>query len=358
TDTVARFGGDEFAILQTLVADHKEGAVALASRILEALGELYDLDGHKVAIGASIGIALAPEDGTEAEQLLRNADLGLYRVKSAGRNGFRFFEPAMEAEARSRHALERDLREAALRGEFELHYQTIVDFATRQVCGAEALVRWRHPQHGLILPDRFISLAEEIGVISQLGEWIVRRACAEAARWPPHVRLAINLSPLKSPRGDLPATIARALDESGLPPHRLELEITESVLLEPNDQNFVTLRRLKELGVSIVLDDFGTGYSSLTYLHMFPFDKIKIDKSFVHKLSTSAECAAIVCAVVGLGGSLGIETVAEGVETAEQFALLRVAGCSQARGYLFSRPVPVAQLDFTELDAPRIERAA
>jgi diguanylate cyclase (GGDEF)-like protein/PAS domain S-box-containing protein len=354
TDTVARFGGDEFAILQT----QKEGAVTLAKRILEAINEPFDLDGYKAAIGASIGIARAPDDGASADELLKNADLALYRVKSTGRNAFRFFEAKMETEARSRHALENDLRAALARGEFELHYQTIVAFATRRVCGAEALARWRHPELGIIPPDQFIPIAEETGLIVGLGEWIIRRACAEAAHWPAHIRLAINLSPLQFGKSDLAAIVSGALLDSGLAPQRLELEITESVLLQHNEDNLATLHRLKQLGVSIVLDDFGTGYSSLTYLHMFPFDKIKIDKSFVHKLSTSAECAAIVCAVVGLGGSLGIETVAEGVETNEQFALLRVAGCSQAQGYLFSRPVPATELVFADAEILRIERAA
>jgi diguanylate cyclase (GGDEF)-like protein/PAS domain S-box-containing protein len=358
TDTVARFGGDEFAVLQTLAQDQKEDAIALATRILDAINRPYDLDGHRASISASIGIALAPQDGASADELLKNADLALYQVKSAGRNGFRFFEPKMETDARSRHALENDLRAAIARGEFELHYQTIVGFATRRVCGAEALVRWRHPQLGVIAPDHFIPIAEETGLIVPLGEWIIRRACAEAANWPAHVRLAINLSPLQFGKGDLAEIVACALAESGLAPQRLELEITESVLLAQDESNLATLHRLKRHGVSIVLDDFGTGYSSLTYLHMFPFDKIKIDKSFVHKLSTSAECAAIVCAVIGLGGSLGIATVAEGVETAEQFALLRVAGCSQAQGYLFSRPVPAPELDFSEADDSQIVRAA
>jgi diguanylate cyclase (GGDEF)-like protein len=359
TDTVARFGGDEFAVLQTLPADQREGAVALANHILAAVNEPYDLDGHKVSIGASIGIALAPDDGTSADELLKNADLALYRVKAQGRNSFRFFEAKMEIEARSRHALESDLREALERNEFELHYQTIVEFATRSVCGAEALVRWRHPELGLVPPDQFIPIAEETGLIVQLGDWIIRRACADAANWPPEVKLAINLSPVQFGKSDLGATVADALAESGLTPQRLELEITESVLLKQNDQTLETLHRLKRLGVSIVLDDFGTGYSSLTYLHMFPFDKIKIDKSFVHELSSSSECAAIICAVIGLGASLGIGTVAEGVETGEQFALLRVAGCSQAQGYLFSRPVPAAELTFADATgAMRIEHAA
>jgi diguanylate cyclase (GGDEF)-like protein/PAS domain S-box-containing protein len=346
TDMAARFGGDEFAILQTLVADQKDGAVILANRTLETINEPYDLDGNSVSIGASIGIALAPDDGVSAEQLLKNADLGLYRVKSAGRNGFRFFEPRMETEALSRHALESDLREALSRNEFDLHYQTIVEFGTQAVCGVEALVRWRHPELGVILPDQFIPLAEETGLIVPLGEWVLRKACADSVSWPSHIKVAINLSPVQFGKGDLAEIVRTALGDSGLSPERLELEITESVLLKPNEDNLDTLRRLKSLGLSIVLDDFGTGYSSLTYLHMFPFDKIKIDKSFVHELPSSAECAAIVCAVIGLGSSLGIGTVAEGVETQEQFALLRVAGCRQAQGYLFSHPVPAAELTF------------
>ncbi len=359
TDTVARFGGDEFAVLQTHAADQKEDAVTLAHHILATINEPYELDGHKVSIGASIGIALAPDDGTDADELLKNADLALYRVKAAGRNGFLFFEREMETEARSRHALESDLREALAREQFELHYQTIVEFATRGVCGGEALVRWRHPELGVIPPDRFIPIAEETGLIVPLGDWIIRRACADAVTWPSHVKLAINLSPTQFGKSDLAATVASALADSGLAPQRLELEITESVLLKQDDHNLETLHRIKRLGVSVVLDDFGTGYSSLTYLHMFPFDKIKIDKSFVHELSSSAECAAIVCAVIGLGASLGIGTVAEGVETGEQFALLRVAGCSQAQGYLFSRPVPAGQLDFAPLAAlARVNRAA
>ena len=357
-DTVARFGGDEFALLQTLGADQKNGAIVLANRLLATISEPYDLDGHKVSIGASIGIALAPDDGSSAAQLLKNADLSMYRVKSSGRNGFRFFEPKMEAEARSRQALESDLREAIAANEFELHYQTIVEFSTQRVCGVEALARWRHPELGVVLPDRFIPLAEETGLILPLGEWILRKACLDAVAWPAHVKIAINLSPVQFGRGDPAEVVSSALAQSGLAPERLELEITESVLLEHNEENLGKLRRLKGLGVSIVLDDFGTGYSSLTYLHMFPFDKIKIDKSFVHELSSSAECAAIVCAVVGLGGSLGIATVAEGVETREQFALLRVAGCSQAQGYLFSRPVPAAELSFADPPARRIVRAA
>jgi EAL domain-containing protein (putative c-di-GMP-specific phosphodiesterase class I) len=231
-------------------------------------------------------------------------------------------------------------------------------FATRRACGAEAQVRWHHPELGMIGPDRFIPIAEETGLIVPLGEWIIRRACAEAANWPAHVRLSVNLSPAQFGKSDLAEIVSEALADSGLAAQRLELEITESVLLQQDESNLATLHRLKRLGVSIVLDDFGTGYSSLTYLHMFPFDKIKIDKSFVHKLATSAECAAIVCAVIGLGGSLGIATVAEGVETSDQFALLRVAGCSQAQGYLFSHPVPVAELDFTEADDSPVVRAA
>jgi len=349
SDTVARLGGDEFAILQTAESEQKESAIEFASRILQALTEPYVLDGYKVMIGTSIGIALAPENGTEPDQLLRNADLALYRTKAQGRNGYRFFEPWMEEEARSRRALEGDLRNAVARSEFELYYQTVIDLRTQEVCGTEALVRWHHPMRGLVGPDQFISLAEETGLIIPLGEWILRQACADAAHWPAHIKVAVNLSAVQFGKGDLLDIVTRALADADLQPERLELEVTESILLRNNGENVAILNELKSLGVSIVLDDFGTGYSSLSYLQMFPFDKLKIDKSFVAELSNRAECAAIVCAVIGLGRSLGIGTTAEGVETREQYELLRAAGCREAQGYLLSRPVPIAQL---VLDSP------
>ena len=347
TDVVSRLGGDEFAILQTVEGDPREAAVALADRLLEAVTAPYELGGQHATIGTSIGIALAPDHGDDGDQLLIRADLALYRAKSEGRNGYRFFEGAMEAEVRARRAIEVDLRAAVERGEFELHYQTVVDITTQEPRAAEALVRWRHPQRGLIGPVQFITLAEETGLIVPLGEWILRQACRDAANWPSHLKVAVNLSAMQFRKGDLSAIVARTLAETGLSPDRLELEITETVLLQKDAGNLAVLHQLKDLGVSIVLDDFGTGYSSLSYLKMFPFDKIKIDRSFVEELASRADCSAIVSAVISLGRSLDIGTVAEGVETAEQVALLRAAGCREAQGYFFSRPVPVADLSFT-----------
>jgi diguanylate cyclase (GGDEF)-like protein len=346
-DTVARLGGDEFALLQAVEGDQRESAIVLASRLLDTISAPYDVDGHKIIIGTSIGIVLAPDDGSDVDQLMKHADLALYRAKSEGRNGYRLFEPSMDAEARSRHALQADLRNAVERNQFELHYQTVFDIDARKPCAAEALVRWRHPQRGLIQPGEFIQLAEEIGMIVPLGEWIVRQACKEAAAWPAEIKVAVNLSPAQFRNCNLIEIVAGALVDSGLPPERLELEITESVLLQKNVNNLSALHQLKSLGVSIVLDDFGTGYSSLSYLRMFPFDKIKIDRSFVGELSNRADCAAIVCAITGLGRGLGIVTTAEGVETEEQLGLLRAAGVDQVQGFLLGRPRPVTELNLS-----------
>jgi len=346
SDTVGRLGGDEFAILQAVDCDQREEALRLANRLMEDITAPYEIEGHRVIIGISVGVALAPEHGMEADQLLKHVDLALYRAKSDGRNSYRFFEQSMDAEVRLRRALELDLRRAVSQNEFELHYQILVDMAARKACGVEALVRWRHPQHGLIPPDRFIPLAEETGMIQPLGEWIVRQACADAGRWPTHIKLAVNLSPVQFTTGNLVNVITDALLASRLAPDRLELEITESVLLQGNAGNLATLHQLKSLGLSVVLDDFGTGYSSLSYLQLFPFDKIKIDKSFVAKLSSRHDCAAIVCAITGLARTLSIDTIAEGVESPEQLALLCAAGCTQAQGFLFGHPRPTDELDF------------
>jgi diguanylate cyclase (GGDEF)-like protein len=356
-DHVARFGGDEFVLLQTAQrdqADHRGSAIALADRILAAITQPYDLDGRRVVIGLSIGITLAPEDGCDADALIRNADLALYTAKSEGRNRYRFFEAAMEAQARERRELEADLRNAIAREEFELYYQTIIDAASGACCGAEALIRWHHPERGLIAPGQFIGLAEDSGLIVPLGEWILRKACADAANWPPHLNVAVNLSPMQFKQSNLLDVLRSALRESGLTPQRLELEITETVLIEKNEENLAVLHQLKDLGASIVLDDFGIGYSSMRYLQIFPIDKIKIDKSFIQSMPNHSDSVAIVCAIAGLARNLDIETTAEGVETAEQFALLRSAGCQLAQGYLFSRPVPVAKLTFEGPDAARI----
>jgi diguanylate cyclase (GGDEF)-like protein len=353
-DTVGRLGGDEFAILQVVKSDARTEASALAHRLIDAIGTPYEIEGHPVVIGISMGIAIAPADGNESSMLLKHADLALYRAKSDGRNCFRFYESQMDAAVQLRRALEVDLGNALARREFELHYQTVMAASTREPCGAEALVRWRHPRRGLMGPDQFIPLAEEIGLIDALGEWILRTACAEAAAWPAHVKIAINLSPAQFRRGDLAGIITSALDHSGLAADRLELEITESVLLQKSEGNLATLHAIKRLGASIVLDDFGTGYSSLGYLRMFPFDKIKIDRVFVQELASRSDCAAIVCAITGLARSLNIVTTAEGVETEEQLSLVRAAGCNQVQGFLFGKPGPASALPWV----PAISRRA
>jgi diguanylate cyclase (GGDEF)-like protein len=344
-DVVARFGGDEFAILCSSDGHRCEGAAALADRLLAIVSEPYDLDGRRVTIGTSIGIAFAPNDGADADVLIKNADLALYKAKSEGGDRYRLFEPSMEAQARERQELEDDLRRAIARDEFELHYQTIVDLE-KQVCrGVEALLRWRHPSRGLLVPGRFIDVAEDSGLIVPLGERILRKACADAVTWPSHIKLAVNLAPAQFEQGGLLAMLQSALAQSGLPPERLKLEITETVLLG-SDHILALLNEIKRLGVSVVLDDFGIGYSSLKYLQMFPIDEIKIDKSFIQSMTTRLDCAAIVGVIAELGRSLDIDTTAEGVETFEQFIFLRTCGCKLAQGYFFSRPVPARDLSF------------
>jgi diguanylate cyclase (GGDEF)-like protein/PAS domain S-box-containing protein len=343
TDTAARFGGDEFAVLQAPL-DKPQDAARLASRLLEALSAPYDVDGQQLVVGASIGISLAPQDATDADALLRTADIALYHAKSGGRGMHRFFEASMSADVQARRALETDLRRALAEDQFELWYQPVVDLPTSRISGCEALLRWRHPTRGLVLPSEFIPVAEEIGLIVPLGEWALRRACAEAVGWPPDLKVAVNLSPVQFRQRTLATTVALALAASGLAPHRLELEITESVLLLDNEANLATLRQLQALGTRISLDDFGTGYSSLSYLRSFPFDKIKIDRSFVADLEQSSDCTAIVRAVTTLGKSLGMTTVAEGVETPLQLERLRAEGCREAQGYLFSRPLPAREI--------------
>jgi predicted signal transduction protein with EAL and GGDEF domain len=288
---------------------------------------------------------LAPEHGMTPEQLLANADLALYQSKSAGRNGYRVFDARMEAKARERRAIELDLRHALQRDEFELLYQPVVNIATGACSGMEALLRWNRGDE-IVPPTKFIPIAEDIGLIGSIGEWAIRKACNDAMAWPAHIRLAVNLSPLQFGKGDLKEIVLGALIVSGFPPHRLDLEVTESVLLEGNEKNLEILRSLKDIGVQIALDDFGTGYSSLTYLSMFPFNKVKIDRSFVSGMVDRPDCAAIVCSIINLGHNLNMTTVAEGVETDEQLIMLRVAGCFEAQGYLFSRPGPMSELRF------------
>jgi diguanylate cyclase (GGDEF)-like protein len=358
TDTVARLGGDEFAVLATAEGDQREAAIVTANRLLEAVSASYAFDGHRLDIATSIGIALAPEHGTDVDQLIKSADLALYKAKLGGRNTYRLFETAMGADADARRTLEIDLRNALAQDEFELHYHPIVDIRTNEITNVEALIRWRHPERGAIAPADFIPLAEESGLINPIGEWVLRRACADAARWPPQFKVAANLSPVQFRRGNLADTISGILTESGLSPERLMLEITESVLMQGSTENFETLHQLRKLGISIVLDDFGTGYSSLSYLRLFPFDQIKIDRSFVSELSSNADCAAIVSAVANLGRNLHVDTVAEGVETEDQLVLARAAGCTHAQGFLFGRPCPVSELDFTRLAMRRRQKQA
>jgi len=346
TDVLARLGGDEFAVLQSGAADQSVSAGNLAARMVETVAEPFEIDESEVVIGASIGIAQAPADGVESSEMMKKADLALYRQKSEGRNGYRFFDAEMMAQADARHQLANDLRNAISNDELEVHYQPIIDAKTRDPCGMEALVRWRHPRRGNVPPAEFIPLAEESGLIIPIGEWVLQRACADAARLPPHIRVAINLSPIQFKTANLFGVILCALVESGLPPERLELEITESVLIESHISILPVIQKLRNLGISIALDDFGTGYSSLSYLTMFPFDKIKIDQSFTQNITKRSEYAAIVSSVLALGRSLDIAITAEGVETEEQFGLLRAAGVSLVQGYLFGRPCPLSQLDF------------
>jgi diguanylate cyclase (GGDEF)-like protein len=337
-DLVARLGGDEFAIVQ-LGAGQPEAAEALAARIVDMVGRTYVVDGHMLNVGASVGVALAHADGLTAEALLKNADLALYRAKADGRGVFRFFEPDMDARMQARRSLEIDLRRALAMKEFELAYQPQVRVEDGAVTGFEALIRWRHPQRGMVSPADFIPLAEEIGLIAPIGEWVVRTACLEAARWPSTVSLAVNLSPVQFRGAKLVGTITSALAHSGLEAHRLELEITEGALLEDADAALTVLNALRDLGVRISMDDFGTGYSSLSYLQKFPFTKIKIDQSFVRRIDQSADCSAIVRAVIALGRSLGMKTTAEGVETDAQFEHIRAEGCTEIQGYLTGRPM-------------------
>jgi diguanylate cyclase (GGDEF)-like protein len=344
-DTVARLGGDEFAIVQAGTDLQASESSSLAERLVEILGAPYVIQGHQLNIGVSIGIAFAPNDGEDPDQLLKNADMALYRAKEDGRGTYRFFEPGMDARAQARRLLEIDLRAALTRDEFEVHYQPIHDLNTDQITAFEGLIRWKHPLRGMISPMDFIPLAEETGLITQLGDWILRKACMDAAGWSREVRVAVNLSPVQFKNSNLVQSVISALAASGLAPERLELEITESVLLQDSEATLAALHKLRSFGVKISMDDFGTGYSSLSYLRSFPFDKIKIDRSFVQELATRDDSMAIVRAVTGLGKSLGISIVAEGVETNEQLGLLRTEGCTEVQGFLFSRPRPAQDVE-------------
>ena len=328
TDTVARLGGDELVIIQSAVVG-ATSTEALARRLVDLLGRTYINDGQLLSIGASVGIALAPGDGTDADQLLKQADLALYQAKLAGRDTYRFFEPCMDTLMQARRQLELDMRQGLARREFELYYQPRLDLKDDELVGCEALIRWAHPQHGQMAPLDFIPLAEEIGLIVPIGEWVIRQACRDAASWPLPLSVAVNVSPAQFKSERLLETIVSALASSGPPATRLEVEITEGVLLHENEATLRTLHRMRDLGVRVSMDDFGTGYSSLTYLRSFPFDKIKIDRSFVMEMQQTPDGDAIIRAVSGKGRSLGMTTVAEGVETAEQMARIRAEGCTE-----------------------------
>ncbi|KAB1074285.1 putative bifunctional diguanylate cyclase/phosphodiesterase [Methylobacterium planeticum] len=357
-DLVARLGGDEFVVVLADPGPEPERAArAVAERIIAMVGRPVDLDGQSAQIGVSIGIAIAPRDGRDAGTLFRHADIALYRAKAAGRNTHCFYEAGMSALLASRNRLELDLRQAVSAGEFQLQYQPALDLGRRTVSGCEALVRWVHPRRGLIGPGEFIPLAEETGLIVPLGAWILHEACREAAAWPDALRVAVNVSAVQFERPGLEHNVAAALAVSGLAPNRLELEITESVLMRDSEAVIACLHRLRALGVRIALDDFGTGYSSLGYLRRFPFDRIKIDRSFISEID-ARETAAIVRAIVSLGGDLGARITAEGVETPDQLNFVHRMGCQEMQGYLLSCPLPVPELRCFLARTPALERAA
>ena len=335
-DTVARLGGDEFAVLMADIRGPADVAV-LAERVVATLAEPVALDGHEIAVTASIGAALLPADGEDPVSLLRNADIALYRAKAEGRNRFRLFEPAMEERLRQRKFVEAGLRTALAVGQLEVHYQPQVAAGSGRLLGHEALLRWRHPERGLILPGEFVPVAEETGLIVPIGAWVIRQACRDLIRWP-GLRVSVNLSPVQFRQDGLVETVREALAENGVQPARLELEVTESVLIGNTEEAAAVLARLRALGVRLAMDDFGTGYSSLSYLERFAFDKLKVDRSFIHELASSESKRAIVRAVLDLGRGLGMETCAEGVETEEQRELLAREGCAVVQGFLFGRP--------------------
>jgi diguanylate cyclase (GGDEF)-like protein/PAS domain S-box-containing protein len=356
TDTIARMGGDEFVIVQAPIADPSE-ATSLAQQIIEWMSEPYTIDGHQANVGASIGIAVSPGDGSNSDKLLRNADLALYRAKADGRGTFRFFESGMDEQMQSRRIMEQDLRKALSSGEFELYYQPVVSLESNEISGFEALIRWNHPERGLVAPATFIPLAEEIGFIVPLGEWVIRQACITAAQWPDHLQVAVNISAAQFRGSGLMQVIINALATSGLHPTRLEIEITETVLLQDKEATLAVLHQLRALGIRIAMDDFGTGYSSLTYLQCFPFDKIKIDRSFVEDIADNAGSLNIVRAVAALANGMGMAATAEGVETREQLDKITAEGCTEMQGYLFSRPLPAHEIERLFL-APRATETA
>jgi diguanylate cyclase (GGDEF)-like protein len=343
TDRIARLGGDEFAILQMSSAQ-PSSSIGVAQRIIEVVGKPFCIDGHDVTVGASVGIAVARPGEMDTESFLKSADLAMYNAKSEGRGTYRMFDSEMDVIVQARRILERDMRTALAQDGFKLFYQPLVNLQTNKVTAFEALMRWEHPERGMVPPSEFIPVAEEMGLIVHLGEWALRRACADAVGWPSEICVSVNLSPLQFAKGNLVSTIVSSLASSGLPAKRLELEITESVLLEKSERNISILAQLRELGVRISMDDFGTGYSSIGYLRSFPFDKIKIDQSFVRDLLVDKGSLAIVRAIAGLGVSFGMTTTAEGVETEEQMRCLNREGCIEVQGFLYSKPIPADEI--------------
>ena len=343
TDVAARLGGDEFAVIQTAVKRPSD-TTQLVERIYQAIREPYDCAGHLVTTDASIGIALAPDDGADLDQLLKNADLAMYGAKADGRRTYRFFEVGMDERVKTRRLLELELRQAIMDGGFEVFYQPLLNLQDNKISGCEALLRWRHPKRGMISPSEFIPIAEETGLINALGDWVLSTACIEAASWPDHIRIAVNVSPIQFKSQTLALNVATALAVSGLSACRLELEITEAVLIRDDEAALALLHQLRELGVRIALDDFGTGYSSLSYLQRFPFDKIKIDRCFVKDIVGPAGSSSIVQAVVNIAAARNMTTTAEGVETERQMEWLRDLGCTEMQGFLFSPAISAAEI--------------
>lgn len=340
SDVVARFGGDEFIILQSPIKRPEEAA-SLARRVVEVLSETFDIDRHQVVIGASIGIAVAPQDGIDTDLLLKNADMALYRTKSEGRGAWRFFEREMDVKAQARRSLEIDLRNALATDAFKVYYQPLFNLRTKRISTCEALLRWPHPERGMVSPAEFIPIAEEMGLIVEIGNRVLRRACAECTQWPEAVKVAVNLSPIQFRRGSVTDAIRAALDASGLSPSRLEIEITESVLIHDTEATRAVLQELRDLGVRISLDDFGTGYSSLSYLHSFPLHKVKIDRSFLQGIATNERSLTLLHGVARLSAELGMSVTVEGVETDEELALImREPSIDEAQGFLFSPAIP------------------
>jgi len=338
-DKVMRLGGDEFAIVR-LRRQQRRDSTSLARFVVNELSKMYEVDGYHLRISASVGVSLYPSGGEHLTDLLRSADIALYFVKAEGGDAYRIFDPAMEETVRTRRALEVDLREALENNQLEVYFQPLVQLEPRRASGFEALLRWHHPVLGMVMPGRFIPIAEETGLIAPIGEWVLKRACQEAMRWPGNTRIAVNLSPVQFERSDIVDIVASVLRETRLPPGRLELEITEGVVMRDMGDVLATMRRLQGLGVRLALDDFGTGYSSLSYLRSFPFDKVKIDASFLADLH--GDGGTIIRAVLGLCRHLGLDTLVEGVETEEQLNWLRVEGCTEVQGHLFSPPRPAA----------------